>query len=259
MIKTQLAVNTPELNPPKTSQSPPSTPVPTEHKRIKSFVMRPGRMTTGQKVAVEQLWVQKGLNIRDGQLDAEQVFNRKAALVLEIGFGMGQSLIDMCRLQPEKNFVGVEVHLPGVGRTLNEMQKQGIENLRVYKEDAVEVLEHAIADASLDQVQLFFPDPWHKKRHHKRRIVQENFVSLVEKKLKVGGYFHMATDWQPYAQHMLEVMGLFQGFNNCAGEGQFHPRPDYRPITKFEQRGQELGHGVWDLIFKRNLSEGMRS
>lgn len=255
MIETQLASNTPEPNQPETPQSQvqASASVPKEHKRIKSFVMRPGRLTTGQRTAVEQLWAQKGLNIGDGQLDAEQVFNRKAALVLEIGFGMGQSLIDMCRSQPEKNFVGVEVHLPGVGRTLSEIQRQGIENLRIYKEDAVEVLEQAIADASLDQVQLFFPDPWHKKRHHKRRIVQEGFVSLIEKKLKMGGHFHMATDWQPYAEHMLEVMEATPGFNNCAGDGQYHPRPDYRPVTKFEQRGQNLGHGVWDLIFKRRL------
>jgi tRNA (guanine-N7-)-methyltransferase len=222
-----------------------------EHRRIKSFVMRPGRMTEGQKTAFERHWADKGLALSGGQLDFEQVFGRKAPLVLEIGFGMGQSLIEMCQAQPEKDFIGIEVHLPGVGKILREAEVQGVHNLRIYKEDAIEVLQHCIADASLDLVQLFFPDPWHKKKHHKRRIVQGDFADFIRSKLKMGGCFHMATDWEPYAEHMLEVMSGAPGYVNKAGPGQYHPKPETRPLTKFEVRGQKLGHGVWDLLFDR--------
>ncbi len=221
-------------------------------RRIKSFVMRPGRMTEGQKSAFDRHWKAKGHDLSEGIFDAEQVYGRKAPLVLEIGFGMGQSLIEMCVAQPETNFLGIEVHLPGVGRILREAETQNVHNLRVYKEDAVEVLEQCIPDESLDCVQLFFPDPWHKKKHHKRRIVQPAFVELVRRKLKVGGCFHMATDWENYAEHMLEVMSAAPGYDNMA-EG-YHPRPETRPLTKFEARGHRLGHGVWDLMFKRSGS-----
>ena len=157
----------------------------------------------------------------------------------------------MAKAHPENDYLGIEVHRPGVGNLLLQIERDDISNVRVMNEDAVEVLEKNIADNSLDAVYLFFADPWHKKRHHKRRIVQEAFVQLLRKKLKADGIFHMATDWQDYAEHMMEVMSAAEGFENTAGKGNYIERPDYRPLTKFEQRGQRLGHGVWDLIFKK--------
>jgi len=157
----------------------------------------------------------------------------------------------MAHNHPEQDYIGIEVHSPGVGNLLMQIEKLGLSNLRVINDDGVDVLNKMIADESLDAVQLFFADPWHKKRHHKRRIVQKEFVQLLRKKLKVGGVFHMATDWEHYAQHMMSVMNDSEGFENTAGKDQFLPRPEHRPLTKFEQRGQRLGHGVWDLIFKK--------
>ena len=157
----------------------------------------------------------------------------------------------MAENQPGTNFIGVEVHRPGVGQLLNLIDKKGLTNLRVACTDAVELLKHRIADNALDRVQLYFPDPWHKKRHHKRRIIQPAFVNLLTKKIKSGGYLHMATDWQHYAEQMLDDLSGSNDFINCADIGGYIPRPDYRPLTKFEQRGQRLGHGVWDLLFKR--------
>ncbi len=219
-------------------------------RKIRSFVMRAARMTDGQKKSLDQNWANYGLTLSDGQQNLNALFKREAETVVEIGFGMGDSFVDMAIAAPEKNFVGIEVHLPGIGRMLNRTETEQVTNIRCYKEDAVEILETNFADHSLATVQLFFPDPWHKKRHHKRRIVQADFAQLLRKKLKPGGTFHMATDWENYAQHMLEVMDAAEGFKNTAGAGNYLPgRPEHRPVTKFEKRGQRLGHGVWDLIY----------
>ena len=228
-----------------------TTPFP---RKIKSFVLRAARMTESQKASLEQNWQTYGKTIDQGVLEAEPTFGREADTVLEIGFGMGDSLVDMAIAAPEKDFIGIEVHLPGVGRMLNRVETENVPNIRCYKEDAVEVLNQCIKDESLATLQLFFPDPWHKKRHHKRRIVNAEFAQLVRSKLKPGGTFHMATDWENYAEHMLEVMEAAEGFENTGGQGNFQPgRPEHRPVTKFEKRGQRLGHGVWDLIYKKAM------
>ncbi len=219
-------------------------------RRIRSFVRREGRLTKGQERALQELWPVMGVEFRDEMLDLAQLFGREAPVVLEIGFGMGKSLVEMAAAAPEKNFIGIEVHRPGVGACLSSAQDAGITNLRLFCHDAVEVLGQMIPDESIDTLQLFFPDPWHKARHHKRRIVQPAFVQMLRPKLKIGGVFHMATDWENYAEHMLEVMNVAEGFVNTV-EGDYAPRPDSRPLTKFEQRGHRLGHGVWDLLFAR--------
>lgn len=218
---------------------------------IKSFVIRAGRMTQGQKQAIETGWKDFGLELEQGLLDYQQIFKRTAPVTLEIGFGMGQSLCTMAEQAPEQDFIGIEVHKPGVGALITILQDKQLNNVRVFNCDAIEVLNNCIADNSLDRLLLFFPDPWHKKHHHKRRIVQPEFAQLVRSKLKVGGIFHMATDWQPYAEHMLEVMQIAQGYKNLATDNSYVPRPEERPKTKFETRGERLGHGVWDLKFQR--------
>lgn len=218
---------------------------------VRSFVVRAGRMTEGQERALKENWPRYGLELEQGMLDPVATFGRDAALVLEIGFGMGDSLIEMARQAPEKNFIGIEVHPPGVGRLLSRAAEADLDNLRVYCDDAIEVLARCIPDASVDTLQLFFPDPWPKKRHHKRRIVQLAFAQQIRGKLKLGGQFHMATDWQPYAEHMMEVMSAAPGYVNAAGPGAYSPQPEWRPVTKFQTRGEKLGHGVWDLIFTR--------
>ncbi|MGB0282305.1 MAG: tRNA (guanosine(46)-N7)-methyltransferase TrmB [Neptuniibacter sp.] len=218
---------------------------------VKSFVLRAGRMTEGQQKAMEDVWPQMGLELQNGMLNLADVFGREAPVVLEIGFGMGDSLIEMAKDQPEKNYIGIEVHRPGVGRILSNAEKAGLNNIQVFCDDAIEVLAQCIPDSSLDCIQLFFPDPWHKKRHHKRRIVQPEFAQTLRKKLKVGGVFHMATDWENYAEHMMEVMSVAEGYQNVAGNGQYSPQPEWRPVTKFQKRGERLGHGVWDLMFEK--------
>ncbi|MCL6414162.1 tRNA (guanosine(46)-N7)-methyltransferase TrmB [Aestuariirhabdus sp. Z084] len=220
-------------------------------RRIRSFVLRAGRMTTGQQKGWDEGLPRFGLTREQGVLDPQQVFGRDAPRVLEIGFGMGTSLLEMARKDPARDYIGIEVHRPGVGSLLNEVIKEGVSNLRVYCDDAVEVLKQSIPDASLARVQLFFPDPWHKKRHHKRRLVQPEFVQQIRQKLVPGGEFHMATDWENYAEQMLEVMEAAEGYRNSVGQRQYTPRPEYRPLTKFEKRGERLGHGVWDLVFER--------
>ncbi|TRY33881.1 tRNA (guanosine(46)-N7)-methyltransferase TrmB [Aliiglaciecola sp. M165] len=219
--------------------------------KVRSFVKREGRLTKGQARALEEFWPSMGLEHKNGMLEMAQTFGRDAPVVLEIGFGMGTSLVEMASNEPDKNFIGIEVHRPGVGTCMASADEKGVTNLRVFEHDAVEVLADCIPDASLQRVQLFFPDPWHKKRHHKRRIVQADFVEKLRKKLEVGGVFHMATDWENYAEHMLEVMKQAPGFKNQSVTNDFVPRPDNRPLTKFEQRGHRLGHGVWDLMFER--------
>ncbi len=223
----------------------------TTRRGIRSFVLRQGRMTEGQKKAYERLWPKYGLTREHGMIDPRQVFGREAWLNLEIGFGMGKSLADMAEAAPEQDFIGVEVHLAGVGALLKEVEDRGLENVRVYAIDANDVIDLCLPDACLDRVMLFFPDPWHKKRHHKRRLVQPEFCQRIRHKLRVGGIFHLATDWENYAEHMMAVLSESEGFANDQGDGQFAPRPEHRPITKFEQRGARLGHGVWDLLFRR--------
>ena len=213
-------------------------------RQIKSFVKREGRLTIGQEKALDELWPVYGLEIKQGLIDSDNK-------VLEIGFGNGKSLVSMAAAEPEQAFIGIEVHRPGVGALLMGLQEQQLHNMYVYQEDGLEVLEHCLKDNSLARVQLFFPDPWPKKKHHKRRIVQQRFIDLVAQKLQPGGILHMATDWQPYAEHMLAIMEQQTLFNNCAGANNFSDKPAYRPTTKFETRGQKLGHGVWDLLYEK--------
>ncbi|RXJ72284.1 tRNA (guanosine(46)-N7)-methyltransferase TrmB [Veronia nyctiphanis] len=221
-------------------------------RKIRSFVRREGRLTKGQDQAMQECWPTMGLDFEDKKLVWSDVFGNDNPVVLEIGFGMGASLVEMAKNAPEKNFVGIEVHSPGVGACLMAARDAGITNLRVMCHDAVEVFESMLPKASLATVQLFFPDPWHKKRHHKRRIVQPAFVEMLRDKLKIGGIFHMATDWENYAEHMVEVMDIAPGYQNTATDGPYIPRPEERPLTKFEQRGHRLGHGVWDMKYARS-------
>lgn len=224
---------------------------PRHMRAIKSFVMRAGRMTEGQQRGFDLGLPKFGLELSDGMQDFDAVFGRQAPRTFEIGFGMGHSTLEMAAAAPEQDFIGVEVHRPGVGALLNGVMTQNLTNLRVYNCDAMEVLRQCVPDASLDRVLLFFPDPWHKARHNKRRIVQPAFAELVRQKLKVGGVLHMATDWEAYAEHMLEVMNVAPGYRNLAADGRCVERPAERPVTKFERRGERLGHGVWDLQFER--------
>ncbi len=220
-------------------------------KPIRSYVIRGGRMTEGQKNAFEKWWPHYGMRLADGLINPAEVFGRVAPLVVEIGFGMGDSLLEMAQAEPDKNFIGIEVHPPGVGRLIHLAGKAQVQNLRVYMADAKDVMEDCIPSQAIDRFQLYFPDPWHKKKHNKRRIVQAEFMALVSEKVKVGGVVHLATDWAPYAEHMMEVLCLSSSLKNTADEYQFSPKPDYRPETKFERRGERLGHGVWDLLFTR--------
>ena len=224
--------------------------IPHPVREIRSFVRREGRITPGQKRALKQLMPRYGLK-PGHRVDPAEVFNRRAPLTLEIGFGNGEPLVTMATQEPDSDFIGIEVHRPGVGRLLQELEKNALNNVRVFNEDAIKVLENSLPDNCLDRLLLFFPDPWHKKRHHKRRIVQPAFIKLVATRLKPGGILHMATDWENYAEHMLEAMDQSADFRNCAATGQYSVKPAYRPVTKFERRGQKLGHGVWDLVLQR--------
>jgi tRNA (guanine-N7-)-methyltransferase len=217
---------------------------------IRSFVRRIGRTTTGQARALTELGPRYLLPYRAEKLDLASAFGRAAPTIFEIGFGMGEATAHIAALMPEHNFLCCEVHDPGVGALLKRIGEQGLTNIRIVKHDAVEVLQHMIADATLAGAHIFFPDPWHKARHNKRRLVQPPLVKLLASRLQEGGYVHCATDWEPYAQQMLEVLGAEPLLRNTATG--FAPRPHYRPLTKFEQRGLRLGHGVWDVVFVRN-------
>lgn len=224
---------------------------PIHPRRIRSFVRREGRLTAGQQRALDVLLPRFGIETSDAPIDFNTVYGREAPTILEIGFGNGDSLAQIARSHPQNNYLGIEVHRPGVGHLLMRIEEYGLSNVRVMCADAVEILQRQIADNSLEAVYLFFPDPWHKKRHHKRRQVQPAWAQLIRRKLKLGGCLHMATDWQEYAEHMLNVLNNAEGFANQSLHSDFIERPEYRPITKFEQRGARLGHGVWDLMFAR--------
>jgi tRNA (guanine-N7-)-methyltransferase len=227
-----------------------SSPLP--RRPIRSFVVRAGRMGTGQIRALETLGPTYVLPYAAQPVDKAAVFGRNAPLVLEIGFGMGHATAQIAQALPSTDFLGVEVHTPGVGALLKLIDEQQLANLRIVQHDAVDVLEHMIAPASLAGVHIFFPDPWHKKKHNKRRLIQAPFVSKLVTRLAPGGYLHCATDWQPYAEQMLDVLSAEPGLRNTAAA--YAPKPDYRPLTKFENRGLKLGHGVWDLVFVKQPS-----
>lgn len=248
-------LTTTDNQPNSTSAEQAKTVDPKKARRIRSFVRRGGRLTEGQQKAYNEHWPQMGLELSqlNKPLDVSQIFNRQANTTLEIGFGMGQSLVTMAQAAPEQNFIGIEVHTPGVGRCLADAAEAQLTNLRLFKDDAVEVLKQGIADNSLSTIQIFFPDPWHKKRHHKRRLISPDFLTLCRQKLKDNGQIHLATDWQHYAEQMLELLTAAEGFDNAAEtDDGYYPRPNWRPLTKFEQRGQRLGHGVWDIIFTKH-------
>jgi tRNA (guanine-N7-)-methyltransferase len=220
-------------------------------RKVRSFVLRGGRLTEGQRRALNELWPRYGVSDNGDEIDFAALFGNANPVILEIGFGDGAATWRMARAHPEENYLGVEVHQPGVGRLLLQLEKLGIENVRVACEDAVEWLSGRVADASLDGVRIYFPDPWPKKRHHKRRLVQPAFVALLARKMKEGGVLHLATDWAPYAEHMLGVMGDAPQFANLSPDGDVCPKPDWRPPTKYEQRGERLGHRVFDLVYRR--------
>jgi tRNA (guanine-N7-)-methyltransferase len=227
------------------SPDPPAAPP----RSIKSFVLRAGRMGSGQVRALRELAPRYVLPFSAAAFDAPGVFGRHAPLIVEIGFGMGQATAQIAAARPHDDFLGIEVHEPGVGALLQRIDEQQLANLRIVRHDAVEVLRDMIAPATLAAVHVFFPDPWPKKRHWKRRLIQPPFVALLASRLAPGGTLHCATDWQPYAEQMLEVLSATTSLENTA-ESYAH-RPDYRPLTKFENRGLALGHGVWDLVFTR--------
>lgn len=219
-------------------------------KTIRSYVRRTGRVTTGQAKAFEDLGPQYLLTYNAEPLNALDAFGREGKLILEIGFGMGEATAHIARVRPEDNFLCCEVHEPGVGALLKRIGEQDIHNIRILQHDAVEVIDNMLPEGSLDGVHIFFPDPWHKKKHNKRRLIQSAMVQKLASRLKAGGYIHCATDWEPYAVQMLEVLSAEPQLSNTA-EG-YATKPEYRPLTKFENRGLRLGHGVWDLVFTKN-------
>ena len=218
---------------------------------VRSYVLRAGRVTEGQRRALEELWPEYGIEPGGGALDFKALFGNAHPVIMEIGFGNGEATWRMAREHPGENFLGVEVHQPGVGRLLMNVREQELTNVRVACEDAVELLRERVPDGSLDGIRIYFPDPWPKKRHHKRRIVQPTFIALLATKLKAGGILHLATDWAPYAEFMLEVMQASAAFENLSTTGAYCPKPEWRPPTKYEQRGERLGHEVADLVFRR--------
>jgi tRNA (guanine-N7-)-methyltransferase len=219
-------------------------------KTIRSFVRRRGRITVAQQRALEMLWPCYGVELNN-VLNLDTLFGRTAEKHLEIGFGQGDALVTMAKAHPEQDYLGIDVYLPGIGHLLMQIETMELTNVRIINADAVDVLQHYLPPLCLDAVYLFFPDPWPKKRHHKRRLVQTEFVTLLAKRIKSNGYLHLATDWEEYAQYMLQILEQTPEFINCVAKGEFAPRPPSRPLTKFEQRGLSLGHGVWDLLYRR--------
>lgn len=224
----------------------------TNQRTIQSFVMRQGRITPNQQKGLDTYLPIFGLKLEDGLINPAEVFGRTAPLTVEIGFGMGASLLEQAQAMPERNFIGIEVHLPGVGKLLAEAGKLGLTNIRVYQADAVEVLNQCLPTGCINTLQIFFPDPWHKKKHNKRRLVQSKFVELVITKLAPKGLLHLATDWEEYAEEMLELLDKITNLSNIAGAKNYSPKPTSRPTTKFERRGFALGHSSWDLIYQLN-------
>ena len=229
----------------------PADPLPAHRRQVRSFVRREGRLTVGQSRALEQLWSVYGVEPAEGTLDLSTLYGRSAPVVFEIGFGMGDYLVSRVTAEPQHDFFGVEVHRPGIGRVLHRVHEAGCRNLRVACFDAVEVLRDWLAPASLDEIVIQFPDPWHKKRHHKRRLIQPGFATLAASRLKSGGLLSLATDWAEYAEHMRTVLNAEPMLHNMAADGGFVPRPPTRLRTKFEQRGERLGHAVFDLAYRR--------
>lgn len=224
----------------------------TDHPRaIRSFVLRQGRITPAQQRAFEQHWQRYGVDYAGQPRDLDALFGRSAPHVLEIGFGNGEALAWASEHDAARDYLGIEVHRPGVGRLMNALAARDARNVRLWSHDAVEVLEHEIPPDSLDEVRIWFPDPWHKKRHHKRRLIQPAFVQLLASRVKLGGLLHLATDWADYAAHMREVLEAAPAWRNRRGDGGYAERPPWRIETRFEQRGVRLGHGVWDLLYDR--------
>ncbi len=236
----------------------PRTNLPTSnaalHRTIRSFVLRTGRTTAGQAKAFDTQGPQYLLPYTPELCSFESIFKRSlpsaCPTVLEIGFGMGEATAQIALSKPDTNFLCCEVHTPGVGALLKRIEEQSLGNIRILQHDAVEVIDHMLALGSLDGIHIFFPDPWHKKKHNKRRLIQAPLIAKLAARLKPGGYLHCATDWQPYAEQILEVLGAEPLLANTASDG-YAAKPDYRPLTKFERRGIQLGHGVWDVVFKR--------
>ena len=220
-----------------------------EHRPIRSFVLRQGRVSNAQRRAHETLLPQYGIPFADDLLDLDQVFGRSAPKFLEIGFGMGETTAAIAQAHPQNDYLAIDVHTPGVGSLLKLIEESGLTNLRIIQHDAVEVLQRMLPPECLDGAHIFFPDPWPKARHHKRRLIQPQFIALLSERLKHGGYVHVATDWEEYAQQILQVLSDEPQLANTAAD--YAPCPAYRPSTKFEQRGLKLGHGVWDLVFRR--------
>ncbi|MEA3140604.1 MAG: tRNA (guanine-N7-)-methyltransferase [Gammaproteobacteria bacterium] len=220
-------------------------------RRIRSFVLRAGRTTAAQERALDELWPTYGIDSSEAALDLAAIFGRTAQRCLEIGFGAGEVIGSLAESNPDIDYLGVEVHRSGVGRLLLRAQQGQLRNLRIICQDAVDVLRDRIADQSLDEVLIFFPDPWHKKRHHKRRLIEPAFVDLVAAKLRIGGTLRLATDWQDYAEQMLSVCNANPALQSMSENLAFVARPDFRPPTRFERRGERLGHGVWDLSYSR--------
>ena len=221
-----------------------------DHRPIRSYVIRASRYTDAQKVAIDQHWDDYVIAYEPRLFTTEELFGNSNPLTVEIGFGMGDSLLEMAAANPQINFLGIEVHKPGVGKLLHGVVEQNLSNVKVFCHDAKEILAHCLPPASIARLLIFFPDPWHKKRHNKRRLVQTDFITQQLPLLADGGRIHLATDWEPYAEHMVEAMEAVEGIENLNGAGQFWLQPD-RPETKFERRGIRLGHGVWDLLYAK--------
>jgi tRNA (guanine-N7-)-methyltransferase len=231
----------------------PPSDQPLSRRPIRSYVLRQGRVSNAQRRAYDSLLQTYGVAYRPQPLDLRQVFGRSAPCILEIGFGMGETTAEIAAAHPENDYLALEVHTPGVGSLLKQIAERGLSNVRIVQHDAVEVLEHMVPPETLAGVHIFFPDPWPKKRHHKRRLIQGEFVHLVATRLRPGACVHAATDWQEYAAQILEVLSAESMLENTTAD--YAPRPEYRPPTKFEQRGLRLGHGVWDIIFRRRGAE----
>lgn len=229
----------------------PAPDAPEHSRHVRSFVRRIGRITPAQQRAFDAHWSDYGVEYDGETRDFAALFGRAAPLIVEIGFGNGEQLLHASEAEPDTNFIGIEVHTPGVGRLMNGLAAQGLRNARLYAHDAVDVLRDEIAEASLAQVRIYFPDPWPKARHNKRRLIQPDLVALIASRLKVGGLLHLATDWEAYAEHMREVMEASADFKNVEAPGAAVERPSWRIQTHFEQRGRKLGHGVWDFVYRR--------